>query len=282
MTNASPIILILGYGPNVGRHVAQAFTAKGYRVAVTSRNAKETDNTSNQIHIPSNFSNPESIANIFSKVEAAFGLPSVVVYNGTAPFLSLIDESLSGRALMLWSEASAGKPNPAEDPLSVPLNDFIQDLNVNTISAFVAAQQAALSFGKLPPSASKTFIYTGNITNTSPIASLMGAGVGKSATAHVVQVASQAYKEKGFKYVLPITIILILLEVADRSWQVLLCWWAESWWDARLWKDQWGSAWEDVHSACGGEWARAVAAYLCKGNRVSRFLDYWLKGGSVK
>jgi hypothetical protein len=72
----------------------------------------------------------------------------------------------------------------------------------NTTSAFVATQQAALAFNSLPDSASKTFIYTGNILNETTIAPLMDLGVGKSATAHVVKSAAEAYKDKGFKYVL--------------------------------------------------------------------------------
>jgi hypothetical protein len=74
-------------------------------------------------------------------------------------------------------------------------------LHINTTSAFVAAQQAALSFKKLPDHRSKTFIYTGNILNETTIASLLDGGVGKSATAHIIRSAAAAYRNKGFKYV---------------------------------------------------------------------------------
>lgn len=72
---------------------------------------------------------------------------------------------------------------------------------MNTTSAFVAAQQAVLAFAQLPESASRTFIFTGNCTNVAPIVALMGSGAGKSATAHIIQCAAEAYKEKGYKYV---------------------------------------------------------------------------------
>jgi hypothetical protein len=72
-------------------------------------------------------------------------------------------------------------------------------LIVNTASPFVAAQQAALGFAQLPESASKTFIYTGNILNTTVIPPLLDLGVGKSATAHIIQSAAAAYKDRGFK-----------------------------------------------------------------------------------
>ena len=90
-------------------------------------------------------------------------------------------------------------PNPPKDPLSLELADFKKDLNINTVSAFVAAQQAAAGFAQLPDSASKTFIYTGNITNTAIIPPLLDLGVGKSATAHIVQSAATAYKDRGYK-----------------------------------------------------------------------------------
>lgn len=96
-------------------------------------------------------------------------------------------------------EAAAVTQNDPKDPLSLPLDAFTRDLNVNTNSAFVAAQQAVLAFKELPDSASRTFIYTGNILNTTTIAPFLDLGVGKSATAHIIQSASQAYADEGFK-----------------------------------------------------------------------------------
>lgn len=91
-------------------------------------------------------------------------------------------------------------PNPPNDPLSLQLADFNKDFNINTVSAFVAAQQAATGFAQLPDSAAKTFIYTGNILNTTIIPPLLDLGVGKAATAHIVQCAAAAYKDRGYKY----------------------------------------------------------------------------------
>jgi hypothetical protein len=94
-------------------------------------------------------------------------------------------------------------PNDAKNPLSLPLADFTRDFNINTTSAFVAAQQAVLAFEQLPDSASRTFIYTGNILNETTMAPLLDLGVGKSATAHIIQSAAAAYKDRGFKYAGP-------------------------------------------------------------------------------
>lgn len=91
-------------------------------------------------------------------------------------------------------------PNPPNDPLSLQLADFNKDFNINTVSAYVAAQQAAIGFAQLPESAAKTFIYTGNILNTTIIPPLLDLGVGKAATAHIIQSAAAAYKDRGYKY----------------------------------------------------------------------------------
>jgi len=88
---------------------------------------------------------------------------------------------------------------PPDDPLSLSLADFKLDSSVNIESAFVAAQQAVQAFAELPPSASRTFIYTGNILNRVTLPGLLSLGVGKSATAYLISDASAAYKERGYK-----------------------------------------------------------------------------------
>ncbi|KAI0131868.1 hypothetical protein BJ170DRAFT_717676 [Xylariales sp. AK1849] len=177
MSITAPIVLLLGAGSNVGQHVARAFASSGYKVALVARSLSESNNNADQVNIPSDFSDPDSVVSAFSKVKATLGVPSVVVYN-----------------------AAATTPNDANNPLSLPLADFTRSLNVNTTSAFVAAQQAVLAFEQLPESASKTFIYTGNILNTTTMVPFLDLGVGKSATSHIIMSASAAYKDRGFKF----------------------------------------------------------------------------------
>lgn len=81
-TSAAPVILILGAGANIGQHVARAFASKGYKVALAARSLKEVDSNADQVNIMSDLSDPNSVANAFSKVKSSLGLPSVVVYNG--------------------------------------------------------------------------------------------------------------------------------------------------------------------------------------------------------
>lgn len=97
------------------------------------------------------------------------------------------------------STVSASTLTPPQDPFSLPLDAFNRDVVINVTSAFVAAQQAVLGFAQLPPSASKTFIYTGNILNVAIIPGFLDQGIGKSAGAHMIWAASAAYRDRGFK-----------------------------------------------------------------------------------
>jgi NAD(P)-dependent dehydrogenase (short-subunit alcohol dehydrogenase family) len=82
MASTSPVILILGSGPNIGHHVGRAFVAKGYKVALASRSVNEEDKNAELVRVSADLSDPHCVKGIFSKVEASLGLPSVVVYNG--------------------------------------------------------------------------------------------------------------------------------------------------------------------------------------------------------
>ncbi|KFY07590.1 hypothetical protein V492_07005 [Pseudogymnoascus sp. VKM F-4246] len=177
MSGTSPIILILGAGPNIGQSVARIFASKGYKVALAARSLKEADSTDNQLNITCDFTNTNDVVNAFKRVNKVFGIPSVVVYN-----------------------VSASTFTPAEDPFALQLADLNRDVTVNVTSAFVAAQQAVSGFAQLPASASKTFIYTGNILNVAIIPRFLDQGIGKSGGAHMIWAASAAYKDRGFKF----------------------------------------------------------------------------------
>lgn len=191
MAAASPIILIIGAGTNVGQHVAKAFIAKGYKVASVSRKA-ETETNDSQITIQADMSDPSSVEGVFTKVKALLGVPSVVVYNGIPPIPS---HNFSTNK----NTAAAVTFNDKKNPLTVSLEDFSKTMNVNTTSVFAAAKQAVLGFEKLPETASKTFIFTGNICNELVIAQLVDQGAGKSATAHLINAAALAYQDRGYK-----------------------------------------------------------------------------------
>lgn len=82
MAATPKVVLVLGAGPNVGQHIAKVFASKGYKVALTSRTAKDENDSTESINIAADLSDPNTVEQVFSKVKAALGIPSVVVYNG--------------------------------------------------------------------------------------------------------------------------------------------------------------------------------------------------------
>ncbi|CRG90358.1 hypothetical protein PISL3812_07402 [Talaromyces islandicus] len=81
MPGTSPVILILGTGPNIGEAVARTFASKGYKAALAAGHSRGPDSTDNQLHITSDFANPDDAAHAFTRVKQVLGIPSVVVYN---------------------------------------------------------------------------------------------------------------------------------------------------------------------------------------------------------
>jgi hypothetical protein len=100
---------------------------------------------------------------------------------------------------MLTKAGAAATFVNKEDPLELSLKDAIRDMNINTFSALAAAKEAVKSFEALPKDAARTFIFTGNITNSQPIPALMSQGMGKSATAHMIQTAASVYANRGYR-----------------------------------------------------------------------------------
>lgn len=82
MAGASPVILILGAGPNIGQAVARTFASQGFKVALAARSLKEAESTDRQLNITTDFANSDEVVSAFEKVKKTFGIPSVVVYNG--------------------------------------------------------------------------------------------------------------------------------------------------------------------------------------------------------
>lgn len=80
---SQPVLLLLGYGPNIGHAVAKRFAAQGYKVAIASRSLQdETFNEEGWMQLQVDLSSPETLPAVFAKVIKQLGIPSVVVYNG--------------------------------------------------------------------------------------------------------------------------------------------------------------------------------------------------------
>ncbi|KAJ6144730.1 hypothetical protein N7470_008625 [Penicillium chermesinum] len=175
MSAASKVILIFGAGLRVGAGIADAFASNGYKIALASRTPNAQTDGLHRIHIPCDLSDPASVPGAFSKTRELLGVPSVVVYN-----------------------AYGGNPTDYRDPLALPVDVFARNLTINTTSVYAAAQQARECFAELPSSAARAFIYTGNSLNERICAPLMDLGVGKTATAHLIEYLAEAYALRGF------------------------------------------------------------------------------------
>lgn len=181
MPPPAPIVLILGSGPRIGTAITSTFAAAGYKVAIASR--KGTDSLTEQGHlsIKADFAHPDSVAGVFDAVKIEFGAaPGIVIYNA----------------------AALTPPADPESGLSIPAGRVTADLNVNVVSAFVAAQEAVKGWatgaedGKMG-----LFIYTGNILNevVLPVPMMLNLGVGKAASAYWIGFADGAYKARGYR-----------------------------------------------------------------------------------
>jgi hypothetical protein len=100
--------------------------------------------------------------------------------------------------------AAVRTPDDPQNPSGLSLEAFRRDFTINATSAFVAAQQAVLAFEKVPESGPRTFIHTGNILNTFTLVGLLTLGLGESASAHIIEPATKAYKDKCYKFVPPL------------------------------------------------------------------------------
>lgn len=87
-----------------------------------------------------------------------------------------------------------------EKTFSIDLETFQQDLAINTTSAYAAAIEALSSFKTLPTSVPKSFIYTGNILNEGPIEGFLTLGVGKIASAHMLELGDGLFRKENIRF----------------------------------------------------------------------------------
>ena len=174
---SKPIAIIFGAGKNVGAAASTAFADKGYRVVLVARTINTTYND-DEMFLVADLSKSGTVCDVFAKVRQSWGEPSLVLYNAAA---------------VRWVDPT--------DPFTLAEEDCAADLTVNTTSAYVAMKEAIASFKAPPDGKPKAFFDTGN-----PLASpglifprTFNLGAGKSATAHLVHVGAEAYKQAGFE-----------------------------------------------------------------------------------
>jgi hypothetical protein len=86
-----------------------------------------------------------------------------------------------------------------EGPLSVSLDDFTSSFHANTTSVLAALKQSVKCWEALPDDAKPTFIFTGNGFWEHPIPAALDLGVGKAATANMIQLLAETYKARRYK-----------------------------------------------------------------------------------
>lgn len=95
--------------------------------------------------------------------------------------------------------AASAKFVPKENPLDLDIASFNRNMAVNTAGVLVAARRAVQGWDSLPATLPKAFIFTGNFLHTEILPAVLSAGMGKSATAHLMRVAMGVYGAKGYQ-----------------------------------------------------------------------------------
>ncbi|KAI0434767.1 hypothetical protein F5Y09DRAFT_217170 [Xylaria sp. FL1042] len=177
-----PVALIIGAGEAIGRESAEKFAAAGYKVAVASRSQRLDPSKFPFFELDA--AEPAKIPALFEKVHKEVGVPEVVIYN---------------------AYASAKPDRSAVFDIDTPEN-FQKRMNVNSVSATIAAHEAVKGFlelesqGKLG-SGGGTYHFTGNALNDKPILGFFSLGIGKSSAAAMVEyLARTAYNDKPFSF----------------------------------------------------------------------------------
>ena len=174
---SKPIAFIIGSGKKVGASTALALQQKGYRVAQAARSFNPSDSTDTNLLLTTDLTKPATLSSAFSKLRETWGDPSMVIYNAGAAHFT--------------------KP---EDTLTVSAEDFAADLAINTTSVYVAVQEAVAGFERLSKSEpAPIFLYTGNALNEKKIPGLLTLGLGKAASAYLIESMAGLYAEKGFR-----------------------------------------------------------------------------------
>ncbi|KXJ87197.1 hypothetical protein Micbo1qcDRAFT_236422 [Microdochium bolleyi] len=182
---SAPILLVFGAGSNVGLKTAAHFAERGYRVAVVSRSLSAAEHPK-YLTINADVGDPGAIQGVFERVRAELGDPNVV----------------------LWNPVAWPKPPSPDDILALDPAELQNAINVNHISAVVAAQQAVQGFARIAAAAtaagekqwSTVFLYTGNLFYEQVIPRYWAMGAAKAASAHMIRAAAGTYWEKGFRF----------------------------------------------------------------------------------
>lgn len=81
----SPVAVVAGVGPGLGKAVADRFAAEGYRVAILARSEEKLEalagNQTSLYAYPCDLTVPVQVSDAFTRIERDLGTPSCVVFN---------------------------------------------------------------------------------------------------------------------------------------------------------------------------------------------------------
>ncbi|KLP10138.1 uncharacterized protein FFB20_12236 [Fusarium fujikuroi] len=175
------VALILGAGPRVGAGVAREFSKIGYKVALVSKSGSDSTTSEGYLSLKADLADLNTAPGIFQRVYNEWkASPSVVIWNAGARTVPPVDD----------------------DMFSLAQESLVQDININALGPYVAAQQAVDGWRTLAEGAKKTFIYTGNKMNIQPLSLPATAtlGMGKSASSYWISLADNLYQGKGARF----------------------------------------------------------------------------------
>lgn len=117
---STPVILIIGAGPNIGAAVAKKFAENGYKVALAARSLSDGVQADGYLHIKADLSDPENVPRIFREVEKNLGIPNMVIYNGPFPLPPSI-KSINFQTKLNHLRSPPSRNTPRRPLLSAPL-----------------------------------------------------------------------------------------------------------------------------------------------------------------
>jgi NAD(P)-dependent dehydrogenase (short-subunit alcohol dehydrogenase family) len=173
MTTAGQTAVVTGAGSGLGRHIARALLAAGYRVALTGRREealKDTaDGSEGALIVPADVGDPESVAALFHAVRSAWGRLDLLVNN-----------------------AGVSLPGPVD---TLSYEDWRRSVDTNLTGAFLCAQHAVRLMKVQDPQGGR-IINNGSISAHSP----RPASVAYTATKHAITGLTKSISLDGRAY----------------------------------------------------------------------------------
>jgi NAD(P)-dependent dehydrogenase (short-subunit alcohol dehydrogenase family) len=154
MTTSGDVAVVTGAGSGLGRHIALALLADGYRVALVGRRAEPLNETAaaaghpagsgggSVLVVPTDVADPDSVANLFDSVGRTYGRVDLLVNN-------------------------AGTFGPPGEVDEIPHAEWQRTVDTNLTGAFLCAQHAVRLMKAQRPRGGR-IINNGSISAHSP------------------------------------------------------------------------------------------------------------------